>query len=48
MKSPIASFGVPRLIADQGHSLTGTKFVQFCSRKKIQLHPTSGGELKES
>jgi len=39
MKSSIAIFDVPtRLIADQGRSFTGTKFVQFCSSQKIQLH----------
>jgi len=39
MKSSIAIFGVPtRLIAEQGRSFTGTKFVQFCSSQKIQLH----------
>jgi len=37
--SSIAIFGVPtRLIADQGRSFTGIKFVQFCSSQKLQLH----------
>jgi len=39
MKSSIAIFGMPtRLIADQGRSFTGTKFLQFCSSQKVQLH----------
>nr|XP_041631235.1 uncharacterized protein LOC121502211 [Drosophila kikkawai] len=44
MKSSISIFGVPtRLIADQGRSFTGTKFMQFCSNQKIQLHLVATG-----
>lgn len=44
LKSAISLFGVPiRIVADQGRSFTGAKFVEFCSSQKIKLHLIATG-----
>jgi transposase InsO family protein len=44
LKSSISLFGVPiRILADQGRSFTGAKFVEFCSSQKIKLHLIATG-----
>jgi len=47
LKSAISLFGVPiRIVADQGRSFTGAKFVEFCSSQKIKLHLIATGASK--
>lgn len=44
LRASISLFGVPtRVIADQGRSFTGKRFVEFCSSQKIKLHLIATG-----